>query len=203
MDGIPGTRQLEWGQAGGTGHSIRHRMPGFEVRALMPGDRRCRRLANHAKGSNANPVCTCGRVPPSRARRADGAGRTARGRDRRGRRGGRDPADSACPAAGQALAVAADQRPAAALELRAPGGHHDDRGEAAPTASPRVRLKPVCCFNPCRRASARAPHPERLEPRQHFLREVLELADVVDEAERHAAEAGVVEPLDLCRDIVG
>ena len=66
------------------------------------------------------------------------------------------------------------------------------RGEAAPAASPRIAHH-----------SARVPHPERLEPRQHFLGEVLELADVVDEAQRHATEAGVVEPLDLGRDVVG
>ena len=51
--------------------------------------------------------------------------------------------------------------------------------------------------------SARQPHSQLLEPRQHFLGEVRELARVVDEAQRHPAEARVPEALDLGGDIVG
>ena len=164
----------------------------------MPGDRRCRRLANDAKGSNANPVCTCGRVPPSRARRADGAGRTARGRDRRGRRGGRDPADSACPAAGQALAVAADQRPAAALgaashrrHFRRPGrgGTHRLARSQPPRRradSERDRLRRDAAARQRRRtaASGEGDRVVRLEPRAERERE--------PRHERVAAAVGVL-----------
>ena len=50
--------------------------------------------------------------------------------------------------------------------------------------------------------SARQPHSQLLEPRQHLLGEVLELARVVDEAQGHPAEARVPEALDLGRDII-
>lgn len=59
--------------------------------------------------------------------------------------------------------------------------------------SGRTHLTPV---------SARQPHPQLLESRQHLLREVRELARVVDEAQRHPAEARVPEALDLGGDVV-
>jgi hypothetical protein len=51
--------------------------------------------------------------------------------------------------------------------------------------------------------SAWAPDTQALEARDHFLGEVFELTDVVDEGQGHAAEAGVMKAFDFGGYVVG
>ncbi len=119
-------------------------MPALVSRALLPGDRQCRRPPTSERTDHEDVVYNRGRLSPAGDGRANAAGRTIGAGDRQGRGGSRRQAAVRADAPGAPpMARATEQGPSAVVAVRrdaavSGGSQPPEAAAARPARSSRV-----------------------------------------------------------------